>query len=89
MNHRLALHFFTQAAESNNPVALGMLGKLHLTGSGDVLKANNETAYMYFKKAADMGNAIGQSGMGLMYLEGRGVPVDYKKVRRAILKRGF
>ena len=62
-----------------------MLGKLHLTGSGDVLKANNETAYMYFKKAADMGNAIGQSGMGLMYLEGRGVPVDYKKVR--ILQR--
>ena len=80
MNHRLALHFFTQAAEMNNPVALAMLGKLHLMGSGDFLKANNETAFMYFKKAADMGNAIGQSGMGLMYLEGRGVTVDYKKV---------
>jgi len=79
VNHRLALHFFTQAAEMNNPVALAMLGKLHLMGSGDFLKANNETAYMYFKKAADMGNAIGQSGMGLMYLEGRGVTVDFKK----------
>merc|ERR1719402_1639624 len=37
VNHRLALHFFTQAAEMNNPVALAMLGKLHLMGSGDFL----------------------------------------------------
>ena len=80
VNHRLALHFFLQAKEMNNPIALAMLGKLHLTGSGDVVKANNETAFEYFKKAADMGNAIGQAGVGLMYLEGRSVPVDYKKV---------
>jgi len=79
MNHRLALNYFTQAAETNNPIAMAMLGKLYLMGSGEAIKANNDTAFMYFKRSADMGNAIGQSGLGLMYLEGRGVARDYKK----------
>jgi len=79
MNHRLAHNYFTQAAETNNPIAMAMLGKLYLMGSGDVISANNDTAFMYFKRSADMGNAIGQSGLGLMYLEGRGVTQDFKK----------
>ena len=45
----------------------------------DIVKQDNETAYMYFKKAAELGNPVGQSGLGLMDLYGRGVEKDPAK----------
>ena len=78
MDHRHAMNYFTQAAESGNAVAMAFLGKIYLEGS-DVVEQNNDTAFAYFKKAADLGNPVGQSGLGLMFLNGKGVGKDYKK----------
>jgi TPR repeat protein len=70
MDHRQAMNYFTQAAESGNAVAMAFLGKIYLEGS-DIVQQNNDTAFAYFKKAADLGNPVGQSGLGLMYLNGK------------------
>jgi SEL1 protein len=59
MDHRQAMNYFTQAAESGNAVAMAFLGKIYLEGS-DVVEQNNDTAFAYFKKAADLGNPVGQ-----------------------------
>ncbi len=78
MDHRQALNYFSQAAESGNSVAMAFLGKMYLDGS-DAVRQDNDTAFAYFKKAAELGNPVGQSGLGLMYLQGKGVTKDYKK----------
>ena len=49
MDHRQALNYFVQAADSGNAVAMAFLGKMYLEGS-DIVNQNNETAFMYFKK---------------------------------------
>ena len=73
MDHNNALHYFQQAADAGNAIAMAFLGKMYLEG-GDAVAQNNETALKYFKKAAALGNPVGQSGLGLMYLYGKGVP---------------
>lgn len=72
------MHYFTQAANAGNAIAMAYLGKIYLDGS-DEIKQDNETALKYFKKASELGNPVGQSGLGLMYLYGRGVEKDYNK----------
>ena len=72
------MNYFQLAADSGNPVAMAFIGKMYLEGS-DVVKQDNDTAFLYFKKAADQKNPVGQSGLGLMYLYGKGVEKDYKR----------
>ncbi len=70
MDHRQAMNYFTQAAESGNAVAMAFLGKIYLEGS-DVVEQNNDTAFAYFKKAADLGNPVGQVNVIVYYFHGR------------------
>ena len=72
-DHDLARHYFEEAAEAGNAVAMAFLGKMYLE------EHNNDTAFKYFRKAADLNNPVGQSGLGMMYLYGKGVEKDYTK----------
>ena len=47
MDHRQALNYFIQAADSGNAVAMAFLGKMYLEGS-DIVSQSNDTAFMYF-----------------------------------------
>ena len=42
MDHRQALNYFVQAADSGNAVAMAFLGKMYLEGS-DIVTQNNDT----------------------------------------------
>ncbi|KAL1461908.1 hypothetical protein WDU94_013770, partial [Cyamophila willieti] len=81
LDYEKAHHYFLQAAEANNPIALGFLGRMYLEGNEHV-KQDNKTAFTYFKKSADQNNPVGQSGLGLMYLRGQGAPQDYSEAFR-------
>lgn len=81
LDYEKAHHYFLQAAEANNPIALGFLGRMYLEGN-EFVKQDNQTAFSYFKKSADQNNPVGQSGLGLMYLRGQGAPQDYTEAFR-------
>ncbi|KAI5741349.1 hypothetical protein M8J76_012720 [Diaphorina citri] len=81
LDYEKAHHYFLQAAEANNPIALGFLGRMYLEGN-EYVKQDNKTAFSYFKKSADQNNPVGQSGLGLMYLRGQGAPQDYSEAFR-------
>uniref|UniRef100_A0A8D8X045 Protein sel-1 homolog 1 n=1 Tax=Cacopsylla melanoneura TaxID=428564 RepID=A0A8D8X045_9HEMI len=81
LDYEKAHHYFLQAAEANNPIALGFLGRMYLEGN-EYVKQDNKTAFTYFKKSADQNNPVGQSGLGLMYMRGQGAPQDYSEAFR-------
>ena len=77
-----ALEIYKEAAETNDPEALYMLGYCYYYGLGisDSEKENNTAiATEYFFKAAELGHANAQCYAGLFYMSGTGVEKDEEK----------
>ena len=64
-----AFHYYSLAAEQNNPTALHNLGSLYYNGLGT--KRNTKVAVELFKKSAELGNDDAKVNLAFIYLTGK------------------
>jgi len=83
-NFKQAVHWFSKAAEKDQPSACNNLGMMYYLAKG-VIKDYGKAAH-WFKKGADLGYVDAQYNLGLMYYRGKvntygggGVPQDYQQ----------
>lgn len=69
-----AIKLLTKAAGYGYVDAMLKLGQMY--ADGELVVANEETAFRWYKQAADQGSPIGEYKVGMMYLRGQGVARD-------------
>ena len=73
-----ALPWLDKAAQGGNPFAKYQLGKLLLTGAGEVVK-NTERALGLLMERAEAGDQFAQYTLGKAYLLGQDIPQDQER----------
>ena len=76
-DYKLAISWYTKAADQGNDDAQYNLGLMYYDGKG-VTQGHEQAAY-WFGNAAVQGNADAQVYLGYMYSSGEGVTKDYKQ----------
>jgi uncharacterized protein len=79
-DYHQALHWFTKAADKNNPEALLQLGGCHYYGLGTTQDFGK--AFACFRRAADLTNYAAMKSLGHMLMRGFGVEKDPEAARR-------
>lgn len=69
-----AIRLLTKAAGYGHVEAMLKLGQMY--ADGELVVADQKTAFDWYRKAADMGSPIGEYKVGMMYLRGQGVARD-------------
>lgn len=73
----LAIMYFEDAAQADEPAAMGALGALYL--DGEHVEQDLETAFSYLTKSAEAGYSSAMVILGSMYQTGAGCEIDEKK----------
>ncbi|MCX6119920.1 MAG: tetratricopeptide repeat protein [Proteobacteria bacterium] len=71
------LYFVENAAATNDPFAIWMLGNLHQTGTG--VQQSDGLAFHFYEKAASMGSMAGMRSLANCYRDGVGIERDLVK----------
>jgi len=74
-DHSQALHYFSRAAEQDDPKAMSQLGHMYANGQG--VEQNMDMAVKWFTMGAARNHPSAQYGLGYLHLTGNGVAVDY------------
>lgn len=69
-----AIRLLTSAAGYGHVDAMLKLGQLY--ADGELVVADQKTAFGWYRRAADQGSPIGEYKVGMMYLRGQGVARD-------------
>jgi hypothetical protein len=72
-----AVHWYTEAAKQEDPLAMHSLGAMHALGEG--LEQDFDKALNWYTKAAEKGYAKSQLTLGFMYQYGQGVTPDTER----------
>ncbi len=78
-DYKVAVKYYTEAADFGNSHAIYMLGKCYLNGDG--VDQNDQKAVEYFTHASQIGNSEAIVSLGQCYLYGYGVSQDEYKAR--------
>src|SRR5690606_31754991 len=70
-----AFQNIAQSANTGNPEAMYMLGRMYQYGQG--VNKDYKKSIQWYQKAADKGNAMAQLSLGFMYDRGIGVDKNY------------
>ena len=83
-NYKLALQWYTKAAEKGDTASQFHLGKMY--DNGDGVPEDDELAVKWYTKAANRGDAASQFNLALMLHAGEGVSKDFNLAARCFKK---
>ena len=72
-----AVHWYTEAAKQEDPLAMHSLGAMHARGEG--FEQDFAKAITWYSRAAEKGYASSQAALGFMHQYGQGVEPDIEK----------